>query len=94
MTASTLARFDARLPREVRDLLSRAADLEGVTLTEFVIAAAKRAAALSIERASILRLSVDDSVLFAKAMAGPAPEPTATLQRAFQRHREFRGKKA
>ena len=94
MTASTMARFDARLPRDVRDLLNRAADLEGVTLTDFVIAAAKSAAERSIERSSILRLSMDDSVLFAKAMVGPAPEPTETLKRAFQRHREFQGKKA
>lgn len=94
MTAATMARFDARLPRDVRDLLIRAADLEGVTLTDFVISAAKRAAERSIEKSSILRLSMEDSVHFAKAMVGPAPKPTETLQRAFQRHREFQGKKA
>ncbi len=94
MTASTMARFDARLPRDVRDLLNRAADLEGVTMTDFVIFAVKSAAERSIERSSILRLSMDDSVLFAKSIIGPAPEPTETLKRAFQRHREFPGKKA
>lgn len=94
MTATTMARFDARLPRDVRDLLIRAADLEGVTLTDFVISAAKRAAERSIEKSSILRLSMEDSVHFAKAMVGPAPKPTETLQRAFQRHRDFQGKKA
>ena len=92
-TATSKARFDARLPRGVRELFDRAAELEGVNVTDFVISAAKMAAELSIEKSSILRLSIQDSALFAKVMIGPPPEPTDALKRAFKRHRQLLGTK-
>jgi uncharacterized protein (DUF1778 family) len=43
------ARFEARLPNDVYALLKRAAEIEGRTLTDFVVSAAREAACRTIE---------------------------------------------
>ena len=87
---STTARLEARLPGEVHALLKRAADLEGRTLTDFVVAAASAAARKTIEDAEILRLSAEDQQRFADAILNPPPVAPA-MQRAIQRHRRLFG---
>ncbi|EHJ48137.1 protein of unknown function DUF1778 [Solidesulfovibrio carbinoliphilus subsp. oakridgensis] len=79
------ARLEARLPREVHALLKRAADLQGRSLTDFVVAAASEAARKTIEDMEILRLAAADQRLVAEALLTP-PEPAPALVRAFARH--------
>jgi hypothetical protein len=43
-TPQTTARLEARLPNDVHALLKRAAEIEGRTLTDFVVSAAREAA--------------------------------------------------
>jgi uncharacterized protein (DUF1778 family) len=86
----TTARLEARLPNEVHTLLKRAAEIEGRTLTDFVVSAAREAACRTIERTEIIRLSVEDQRLVAEALLNP-PEPAAALKKAFQRRRELFG---
>ena len=88
--AQTTARLEARLPTEVHALLKRAAQIQGRTLTDFVVSAAQEAARQTIEATEIVRLSVEDQQRFADAILNP-PEPTAALHRAFERHRELFG---
>ena len=90
-TQST-ARLEARLPPEVMARLKRAAEIQGRTLTDFVVAAADEAACRTIEQAEIIRLSIEDQRRIAKAILNP-PAPTAALKRAFRRHRELFGAK-
>ena len=78
------ARLEARLPVDVHALLKRAAEMQGRTLTDFVVAAARDAAFRTIEEAEIVRLSVEDQRKLAEAILSP-PEPTAALRRAFKR---------
>ena len=78
------ARLEARLPAHVHSLLRRAADLEGRSLTDFVVSAAHAAAVRSIESAELLRLSSTDQAAFAQALINPA-KPNAALKRAFAR---------
>jgi uncharacterized protein (DUF1778 family) len=85
-----IARFEARLPVEVYAMLKRAAEIEGRTLTDFVIAASSAAAQHTIESVNIISLSIDDQRLFAKSLLNP-PEPTFALRSAFKKHREFFG---
>ena len=88
-TSSTpLARLEARLPAEVHALLKRAAELQGRTLTDFVVSAAHDAARRTIAETDILRLSLADQVRFADALLSPPP-PNAALQRAFARRRQL-----
>ena len=57
------ARLEARLPLDVYAFLKRAAELQGRTLTDFVVTAARDAACRTIEEAEIIRLSVEDQRL-------------------------------
>ncbi len=55
--AATTARLEARLPANIYALLKRAAELQGRSLTDFVVSAAHDAAVRAIEEAEIIRLS-------------------------------------
>jgi uncharacterized protein (DUF1778 family) len=87
-TQQTTARLEARLPNDVHALLKRAAEIEGRTLTDFVVSAAREAACRTIEATEIIRLSVEDQRQIAEALLNP-PEPTPALKKAFQRRREL-----
>ena len=84
------ARLEARLPAEVMARLKRAAEIQGRTLTDFVVAAADEAACQAIEQTEIIRLSVEDQRQIAEALLNP-PEPTPALRRAAKRYRELFG---
>jgi len=88
--AEETARFEARLTNEVHALLKRAAEIEGCTLTDFVVSAAREAACRTIERTEITRLSPEDQRQIAAALRNP-PEPTHGLKKAFRRRRELLG---
>ena len=90
MAQSSTARLEARLPANVHKLLKRAAEIQGRTLTDFVVAAAHEAARRAIEEAEVVRLSVEDQERLAKAILKP-PAPNATLKRAFRRRRALFG---
>ena len=83
---SPTARLEARLPTDVHALLKRAAEMEGRTLTDFVVAAASAAARKTIEDHEILRLSARDQERFAQALLDPPPLAPA-MRRALQRHK-------
>jgi uncharacterized protein (DUF1778 family) len=84
------ARLEARLPATVYALLKRAAEIQGRTLTDFVVSAAHDAARRAIEETEIVRLSLEDQQRISDAILNP-PEPTPALVRAFQRHRDLFG---
>jgi uncharacterized protein (DUF1778 family) len=84
------ARLEARLPNEVLDRLKRAAEVQGRTLTDFVVAAADEAACRAIEQTEIIRLSLEDQRQIAEAIINP-PEPTPALRRAVRRYRKLFG---
>jgi uncharacterized protein (DUF1778 family) len=88
--SQTTARLEARLPNEVLTRLKRAAEIEGRSLTDFVVAAADEAACRTIERTEIVRLSIEDQRQIVEALLNP-PEPTPASRRAFQRRRELLG---
>jgi uncharacterized protein (DUF1778 family) len=82
------ARLEARVKPEVLAVLKRAAEIEGRSLTDFVVHAAMEAAEQRIERTQIIRLSLEDQEAFARAILDP-PEPTEALKRAFRYHRDL-----
>jgi uncharacterized protein (DUF1778 family) len=69
-----------------------AADLElqGRTLTDFVVTAAREAAWRAIEEAEIIRLSIEDQRRIAEAILNP-PKRAPALRRAFKRRRQLFG---
>ena len=87
-TASKTARLEARITPNLQALLKRAAEVEGRSVTDFVVSAVQEAAERRIEQAQVIRLSLADQKAFVEAILSP-PEPTAALKRAFKRHREL-----
>jgi uncharacterized protein (DUF1778 family) len=88
--ARPTARLEAQLPSEVLERLERAAELQGRSLTDFVVAAADEAACRAIEQTEIIRLSVEGQRQIAEAILNP-PEPGPALLKAAQRYRELFG---
>lgn len=87
---STTARLEARISTDLHTLLKRAAELQGRTMTDFVIAAVQDAAQRTIAEAEVLRLSLADQTCFAQALLSPPPV-SKTLERAFARRRALLG---
>jgi uncharacterized protein (DUF1778 family) len=84
------ARLETRLPADVLARLKRAAELQGRTLTDFVVAAADEAACRAIEQIEIIRLSAEDQRRIADAILNP-PKPAPAMKRAARRHRKLFG---
>ena len=82
------ARLEARITPGALKIVRRAAQIQGRSVSDFVVAAAQAAAAQTIEETQIIRLSVEDQHAFAEAIINP-PEPNDALRRAFQRHRDL-----
>ena len=80
--ANTTARLEARISVDLHSMLKRAADLQGRTMTDFVVAAVQTAARNAIEQADVIRLSLADQECFAQALLSPPPQ-TDALKRAF-----------
>jgi uncharacterized protein (DUF1778 family) len=66
-------------------LFQRAAEMQGRTLTDFVIASVHDAAIRVIEETQTIRLNTADSQAFAEALLNPR-EPNARLKAAAQRY--------
>ena len=86
-----MARLEARIPTDLHAMLKRAADLQGRTMTDFIVAAVREAAQHAIEEAEVMRLSMRDQMAFAQALIS-APAPNAALERAFTRRKQLLSK--
>lgn len=81
---NSTARLEARISTDLHGMLKRAAELQGRTMTDFVVAAVQDAAQRAIEQAEVVRLSMADQACFAQALLSPPPAAPA-LERAFAR---------
>lgn len=79
------ARLEARITPDALAVVKRAAELQGRSISDFVVAAAREAAQRAIEDAQIIRLSVQDQRAIAEAILNPPP-PAPAMQRAIARH--------
>jgi uncharacterized protein (DUF1778 family) len=75
------ARIEARIAPQALAIVKRAAQMQGRSVSDFVVAAAQEAANRAIERAHFIRLSVEDQRRFADAIINP-PAPNKALRRA------------
>jgi uncharacterized protein (DUF1778 family) len=86
-TLST-ARIEARIAPDALAIVKRAAELQGRSVSDFVVAAAQDAARRTIEETQIIRLSVEDQRAFVAAILNP-PAPLPSLIRAAEAHRRL-----
>lgn len=80
-------RLEARVSADQKDLFQRAAELQGRTLTDFVIASVHEAAVRTIEDMQSIELNARESRAFAEAVLNPR-EPGLRLRKAAQRYIE------
>lgn len=83
-------RLEARISSEQKALFQRAAELQGRTLTDFVIASVHESAVNTIAKLEAIRLTTAESRAFAEALLHPR-EPIPELQAAAERYRKMVG---
>jgi uncharacterized protein (DUF1778 family) len=84
------ARVEARITPEALTTIKQAAELQGRSVSEFMVSAAQDAANRTIAEMTIIRLSAEGQRAFAEALVKPA-KPTPGLKRAFEAHRRLIG---
>ena len=82
------SRVEARIAPDALAVVRRAAEIQGRSLSDFIVAAALQDAHRTIDEAQIIRLSVDDQQRFAQALLNPTPLAPA-MKRALQAHRRL-----
>ena len=81
------SRLEARISAEEKQLLKRAADLQGCSLTEFVVRSAQEAARKTVKEHQMMSLTARDSEAFVKALLKP-PAPSKNLVSAAARYKK------
>src|ERR1700730_9741182 len=81
-------RFDARLNEEQKILIQRAADLEGRSMTDFVLHSAETAAERTIAERAMLILSARETEAFVDAILNPT-RPGPVLRVAARRYKSM-----
>ncbi len=85
--AASMSRLEARIPRELKKALERAAAVTGhPTLTSFMIYSLQTSARRAIEEHQQARLTAGESKDFVRALLAPAA-PNAALRTAFGNYR-------
>jgi len=79
------ARIEARIAPDTLAVVKRAAEIEGRSVSDFVVAAARDAAHRTIEESHLIRLSVEDQRRFVELLLDP-PAPAPALERAKNAH--------
>jgi len=82
------ARIEARIAPDALAVVKRAAEIQGRSISDFVVAAAQEAAHRTIEETQIIRLAVEDQRAFAEAILNPPPLATA-MERAIERYHKI-----
>lgn len=88
MSQQRTARIEARIAPEALAVVKRAAEIQGRSLSDFVVAAAQEAAHRTIEETSLIRLSAEDQRRFVELLLNP-PQLTPAMNRAMQAHAEL-----
>ena len=84
------SRLEARISTEEKELLKRAADLQGCSLTEFVVRSAQEAARKAVKEHQMMSLTARDTEAFVEALLKP-PAPNKKLKRAAKRYNKLMG---
>lgn len=83
-------RLETRITAEQKDLIERAAALQGRTVTDFVLASVQDAARRAIEEHGRIALSLEDSKAFVQLLLDPPPV-NDRLRETVRRYRQATG---
>ncbi|MBW4613520.1 MAG: DUF1778 domain-containing protein [Desmonostoc vinosum HA7617-LM4] len=84
---SKAERLEVRVTKEQKELFQRAAEIQGRTLTDFVISSVLNTAKQVIHEHEMMILTKQDQEVFVTALLNP-PEPSAKLRDAAQRYKQ------
>jgi uncharacterized protein (DUF1778 family) len=84
------SRIEARIAPETLAIVKRAAELQGRSVSDFIVVAASEAAHRVIEETHVIRLSIEDQQAFVELLLNPPP-PTPAMERAKEAHAELFG---
>ena len=79
------ARLEARITPDALDIVKRAAEIQGRSVSDFVVTAVQEAAHRAIDETQLIRLSVEDQRAFVGALLTPPPL-TPAMERARDAH--------
>jgi uncharacterized protein (DUF1778 family) len=85
---SRTARIEARIAPDALAIVRRAAEIQGRSVSDFVVAAAQEAAQKTVAEVEIIQLSREAQEQFISLLLNPPP-PSAALMRALDRHRSL-----
>lgn len=83
--AGKIRRVAIRLTAEQKEIIGRAAALLGLSLSDFIAASAIQAAEAAIREHHRIKLTAQDSLVFANAILNPRM-PNEALRAAFAQH--------
>ncbi|GHC53765.1 hypothetical protein GCM10007315_15660 [Gemmobacter tilapiae] len=89
-TKTRSERIEARTTADTLAIVRRAAEIQGRSISEFVMSAAEEAARKAVEDDRLIRLTEAEQARFVEALLNPkAPAPA--MQRAFEHRRRLTG---
>ena len=83
--ATRTARIEARIAPDALRVVKRAAELQGRSISDFVVAAAQEIALKTIDEAQLIRLSLEDQQRYVELLLNP-PVLAPALKRARKAH--------
>jgi uncharacterized protein (DUF1778 family) len=87
-SVSRTSRIEARIAPQALAIVRRAAEIQGRSVSDFVVAAAREAAQRTVAETEVIRLSREAQETFANLLLNPPP-PSPALLRALKRHRSI-----
>lgn len=85
---SKASRFETRLSPYAHKIIKRAAEMQGRSMSDFVVAAAEQAAENAIRNAETIELTLEDQRKFAETLLNP-PKLGPVWKRARETHRRL-----
>lgn len=87
---SKTERLEARISKEQKELFQYAAEIQGQTLTDFIVSSLQEAAKQTIQQHEMMTLSKRDQEAFVEALLNP-PAPSNKLRAAAQHYKKTMG---
>ena len=84
------ARLEARVDAEIKARWQQAADLQGITLTDFIITSLQESANKIIQQHQTMKLTKKDTEAFVDAVLNPS-EPNEKLSAAVSEYKKIMG---
>ena len=87
MAATLDARLDVRLPNQLKEIIQQAAELNGQSITDFVVSTLSETARRVVQRERLTVLSDGDRDIFLKMLDADA-KPSPALRKAARWYRK------